>query len=127
MSYWYLGSPYGNYPQGHSAAHNDIVAQAALLVGAGVEIFCPIAHTHNIAQHMAKNGIPIPDPHRFWLDLDRPLMEAARGLIVCKLESWETSRGLQEEFEYFKKAHKPIVFMIPGVIPIELTAERIDQ
>jgi hypothetical protein len=45
---------------------------------------------------------------------------AARGLIVCEMESWETSYGIGVEIAAFKKAGKPIVHMLPGQVPDEL-------
>ena len=113
---WYLGSPYSGYPLGSEWAHCDIVIQAALLLGAGIKIFCPITHTHQIAKYLHQ----IPDPHQFWLDLDKCFMPFTHGLIICQLQGWQDSRGLKEEIEFFRQANKPIIHMPPGTIPSEL-------
>jgi len=112
-SYWYLGSPYSKYPGGIVAAHNAVCRDAALLIRAGVPVYSPIAHTHPIAIH---GGID-PFDHEIWLPADKPLMDAAVGLIVLMLPGWESSRGLTYEIEEFQGKEKPIVYMRPGAVP----------
>lgn len=113
MSYWYLGSAYSAYPHGKIAAFYDAATQAALLIEAGVLVFCPITHSHPISGQLNE----ATDTHETWMRIDGPLMAAARGLIVCKLEGWEESRGLAQEIATFKAAGKPIIEMEPGTVP----------
>ena len=114
MSFWYLATPYSKFPHGIEAAFHLACQQTALLMRAKVPVFCPIAHTHPVAMHGDIDPLASYD---FWLPADRPFMQTAVGIIVCKLESWETSTGIAHEIEEFKKAGKPIVYMEPGVIP----------
>ena len=120
MSYFYLASPYTRYEGGIEAAHRDICEQAALLVREGVPLFCPIAMTHPIAMH---GGLD-PLDQDMWLEAERPLMDAACGLIVCMLPGWEDSYGIECEMKHFEKAGKPIYFMQPGVVPEEVLPKR---
>lgn len=113
---WYLGSPYSRYPHGRQAAYEEIAMQAALLIEHGVRVFCPITHSHPVSQYLD----PDKDTHETWMAVDRPLMAASRGLIVCQLEGWQHSVGLREEIETFKAAGKPIVYMKPGTVPDEV-------
>lgn len=115
MSYWYLATPYGRYPDGLDAAHKIACSNAALLIRAGIDVFCPIAHTHSIALH---GDIPVLD-HGFWMSVDRPFMDLAKGIIMLQMKSWEISKGMAYEQEVFTEAGKPIVWMQPGVIPDE--------
>ena len=118
--YWYLGSPYSKHPRGLTAAHWEACREAGLLIAAGIAVYSPIAHTHPIAMlsHMD------PLDHNIWLPMDQPLMEAAKGLIVLKLDGWSRSAGLIEEVKYFASINRPIVYMEPGIIPEELLHER---
>jgi len=111
--FWYLASPYSKYAAGIEEAFRAICREAALLVAAGVPVFSPIAHTHPIAVH----GEIDPLAHAIWLPADRPMMNAACGLIVCQMPGWEESYGIGVEVEHFQHAGKPIVFMRPGVVP----------
>lgn len=114
MPFWYLATPYSKYPDGLEAAFRAACEQTALLIRAGVPVFSPIAHTHPVA--MAGNMDPLD--HSIWLPADEPMMKAAHGLIVCKLPSWERSYGIECERIAFEGAHKPVIYMEPGVIPI---------
>lgn len=107
--YWYLGSPYSKYMHGTEAAWSSVCLQAAVLIRRGISVYSPIAHTHPIAEH----GRLDPLDHDIWLPVDRPLMDAAKGLIVLKLEGWSRSYGLAHEIEVFASAGKPVIYMTP--------------
>lgn len=113
VGYWYLGGPYSKYPDGIDSAFDRVVEARGLLVRAGIPAFSPIVHSHPVAR---KCGID-PHDHSIWLPAERPMLDAATGLIVLMLESWEISYGLAQEIELFRSAGKPIVYMAPGVVP----------
>lgn len=116
MSYWYLATPYSKYPDGIDAAFIAACEQTALLIRAGIPVFCPIAHTHPVAI----NGNIDPYDHEIWIPADKPLMMGARkGLIFCKLPSWEISHGMNVERDFFEKVGRPVIEMVPGVVPHE--------
>jgi hypothetical protein len=86
-----------------------------------VPVFCPIAHSHPMTATLP----PEHDTHATWLRLDEHFMRAAKGLIVCELDGWEASLGVQYEIKRFREMGKPIVFMAPGKVPFEvLPAKR---
>lgn len=105
--YWYLCSPYSRYPAGIEEAFRDVCRAAAHLIGQGVRVYSPIAHTHPIAIH----GEIDPYAHDIWLPADAPFMNAAHGLIVCMMDTWRESYGIGVEIEEFAKAHKPVFYM----------------
>lgn len=111
--FWYLATPYSKHPDGLVEAFLQAVEQAALLIKAGIPVFCPIAHTHPIAVM----GDLDPYDHDIWLPADRPFMEAAKGIIVCKLEGWDESFGIKKEIEAFTAAIKPVIYMEPDEVP----------
>lgn len=118
MSFWYLATPYSKFPNGIERAFEAACKESALLIRAGVPIYCPIAHTHPIA--MA--GDIDPFDHAIWLPADKPMMDAAYGLIVCQLETWDVSYGIAEEIKVFVAAKKPVIYMTPGIVPAEAIA-----
>lgn len=113
MSFWYVGSPYSKYPRGITQAHIDVCKEVARLIMLGLPVYSPIAHTHAIALH----GELDPLDHEIWLPADQPMMDAARGLIVLKMDGWEVSRGLRYEIDTFYGRGKPIVYLSPGAMP----------
>ena len=113
MSFWYLATPYSKFPGGIEAAFREACRQTGLLIKAGIPVFSPIAHTHPVA---IVSGLD-PLDHSISIPADKPLMEAAKGLIICELEGWETSKGIGEEFDFFLESNKQIVHMTPGDVP----------
>lgn len=111
--FWYLATPYSKYPQGIEQAYRDACREAAILVKAKIPFYSPIAHTHPIAIQ----GDIDPFDHNIWLPACRPILDAAKGIIVCQLEGWSESYGVAVEILAFRKAHKSVVFMTPGVVP----------
>lgn len=107
MSFYYLATPYSKYPYGMEVAFQEAARAGAWLLKQGLIAFVPIAHSHPLAVH---GGLDLAD-HDIWLPADRPFMEAARGLIVAKMLSWEKSVGVQHEIDYFRSAGKPIYYL----------------
>lgn len=114
FTFWYLATPYSEYPYGHDAAATLAAMMAARLAEARIPVFSPIAHSHPIAKHTAAHSTD----HDFWMNVDAPFMELASGLIVVTAESWQQSRGIQEEIKRFAEAGKPIIYWdLHGRIP----------
>jgi hypothetical protein len=116
--YWYLASPYSKYPDGLENAFRDVCKSTAYLIGEGVKVYSPIAHTHPIAIH----GGMDPLDHGIWLPADEPLMRAAHGLIICMMETWRESYGIGVEIENFKDRGRPIIYMAPFTRKLSLVA-----
>lgn len=115
--FWYLATVYSSHPKGYDEAFIQAAKQAGILLNAKVPVFCPIAHTHPIERYSTIPEAMNPT-YNFWVEfVDKPFIDAAKGLIVCKMPNWETSVGVGMEIAYFKDANKPIVYMEPGVVP----------
>ncbi len=119
MSYWYLGSPYSLFPDGMDAAWQLACREAGRLAAARIPAYSPVAHSHPCA--LAAGLDPLD--HELWMALDEPMMAAARGLVVLMAEGWESSKGVALEIAAFEAAGKPIHWMRPGAIPMELLEE----
>lgn len=114
--YIYLGTPYSKYKGGRHLAFEDACRLAAKLVEAGVAVYCPIAHTHGVAEY---GGID-PLSHAIWLPADQPFMDTAGALVVGTLDGWNESKGVQFEIDAFKDAGKPIFFLDPATMELEV-------
>lgn len=110
----YLATPYSKYPAGIETAFIDACKLAARLAKERVNVYCPIALTHPLAV----NGGIDPLDHEFWMRFDTPYMTKSNALVVAKMESWETSRGIEHEREFFNKWSKPIYFIDPETLEV---------
>src|SRR5262249_1774703 len=79
--YGYLASPYSRYVFGLHTAYQHVCQAAGELLKRGVNVYSPIAHTHSIAVYAHMD----PLDHTIWLSADKPMMDAAVGLIVLQM------------------------------------------
>lgn len=107
--FWYMATPYSRYHLGLECAFVAAARAAAKFIAAGVPVFSPIAHTHPIATEGLLDLLDLD----MWLKADEPFMRAAVGLVVVKMEGWDTSTGVRHEIEFFEKADKPVLFWDP--------------
>ena len=105
--YWYVATPYTLYPYGMEAAFKEACRAAAWLILHGVSVSCPIVESHPIAQH---GGLDPLDQDAWWHN-NRPKIEAAMGIVICKMESWRVSAGILWERDLFRDAGKPVVYL----------------
>ena len=107
--YFYLATVYTKHPDGREAAFREAAEIAGRFLRAGVNVHSPIAHSHPIAVH---GGVDAVD-HDFWMWADRPAMDSACGLVVCRMPNWQKSRGIAEEIKVFTEAGKPVLYYDP--------------
>ena len=115
----YLGSPYSKYPDGIEAAFQEVSCIAARLLEQGVNVFCPIAHSHPLAEH---GGLD-PLDHSIWMPANTAYMGKSDALVIATMRSWKQSVGLHHEIEWFAQADKPIFFVDPETLEIERMQE----
>ena len=111
--FWYLATPYRAYKGPRASAFTQAAQQAAILSDSGISVFSPIVHSHVIASHTERLVEESPE----WIDLDMPMVRAARGVIVCMLPGWEQSSGIYRECNEAIKLGKPVIHMTPDTIP----------
>lgn len=103
----YLATPYSRYPAGIDAAFRDAAALAARLLQNGIKVYSPIAHTHPLAIY----GNIDPLDHAIWLPFDEAMMTASSALLVAQMRTWEVSRGIAHEIEFFAREEKPVFYL----------------
>lgn len=110
FTYWYVATPYTKFPAGLEAAHVLACRVTADLMKHGFPAYSPIAHTHPIAEHGDMDKVD----HELWVRADKPLVDAASGIIVIQADTWDQSRGIAHEIEEFTAAGKPVVYWHPS-------------
>ena len=110
----YLATPYSKYPAGLEAAFVDASKLAGRLLQVGVRVYSPIAHTHPIALYAKID----PLNHSIWLPFDEAVMQAAEAILVARMPTWENSRGIAHEIEFFKARGKPIFYLDPESLEV---------
>lgn len=103
----YLATPYSKYPAGLEEAFKDAAKLTARLLRIGVKVYSPIAHTHPIAVYGKLDALD----HSIWLPFDEAIMGKADALLVAKMATWDQSKGIAHEIEFFSKAGKPIYYL----------------
>lgn len=105
--FWYVASPYSRFPGGIEAANAEACRAGGWLINQGVHVFVPIPHSHALA---LLGGIAV-DNHDTWLEQDKAIANHAVGLVIVKLNSWDTSFGVNEERKWFAGWGKPEVLL----------------
>lgn len=103
-SYFYVATAYTNWPGTRQEAFDHAVWALSKLLAQGIPAFAPIVHTHPV------EAAGLVRDHKFWMDVDRPFMRAACGLIVVCSSTWQQSKGIAEEIQTFLSARKPIYY-----------------
>lgn len=107
----YLASPYGHAELAMMHYRFVKVCEvAAILLKEGYKFYCPIAHTHPIADY---GKLPLVD-HDIWLPFDEPMMEKSDALWIVCMTGWGTSKGVHYERSKFVKDGKPIRYVCPN-------------
>ena len=106
MTYVYLASPY-SHPDPEVRASRFIAAckKAAQYASKGIPVFCPIAHSHPIAEFMDESARM---SFELWMKMDLPLVRMASELHILCIEGWRSSRGVTREIEYATQVGIPV-------------------
>jgi Domain of unknown function (DUF1937) len=115
VSYSYLASPYQNPDDKTDKVYcairfNEACAAAAKLMAQGRLIFCPIAHSHPIADHLPPGT---HSDHDFWLKQDFALLAMADNLLVLQLHQWKRSYGVGQEIAFARAHGIPVKYLDP--------------
>jgi nucleoside 2-deoxyribosyltransferase len=111
-----LASPYSKYPKGLEAAFQEISRVGGYLLGQGIELYCPIAHNHPM--HMY-SPIDLPNTHEFWLGLDTHFLADCDALVICTMETWDTSSGIDTELKYALHHDIPVYYLDPDTLELK--------
>lgn len=105
----YLASPYSSkVPAVVEERFLTVEAATAAFMKAGLPMYSPIVHCHNIAQKYN-----LPTDADFWYTYNVRFMSVARAIWVLKLDGWAESRGVKMEIDYAKIHFKPMLYVEP--------------
>jgi hypothetical protein len=108
----YLASPYNHADEEvRERRFHEVCYFASVLMRGGVKLFCPIAHTHPIAE---AGGLP--KGWDYWGEYDKLMLAACSGLWIAPIDGWQESVGVAGEVEIAKARGLPIryVMLHPG-------------
>ena len=103
IGFFYVAAPYSEAVD-KDMRWRDITHHTANLIKMGMNCYSPITHGHPMAGTIGEK------PIEFWLALDMPFLEAAKGILVLKFDGWEESLGVKAEIEVAKKAGKLVIY-----------------
>lgn len=107
MSFTYLASPYSHPdPAVRLRRFDEVCLVASRLMGAGEAIFCPIAHSHPIAE-----AEHLPQTTGFWMLQDIPILRHAARVKVLMLDGWEASKGIAAELKVAAALRIPVEYL----------------
>lgn len=103
----YLATPYNHASSSvRQRRFEEACRIAASLMGQGLYIFCPIAHTHPIAQMG-----DLPKGWDFWQTYDRRMLWCCTELWIAEMEGWDRSEGIRGETAVAQELGIPVVYL----------------
>jgi hypothetical protein len=106
--YWYVATPYSDYPEGLDAAYGMACRVTGALLRLGVVAFSPIAHGHGIPRELG-----LGTSAAAWAKINDEMMHSSCGLVVVRMYGWRMSRGVQTEISAFIRRRQPIEHVEP--------------
>lgn len=121
----YLASPYSKFVpregcsdiySSYDWASHDIEKIAGDMLISGMVVISPIASSHHIEKHLAKN--PNVDQgylksHAFWMPIDERIYDRCEYAVIAMMDSWEVSTGMAIEFGQITASGKQVMFFDP--------------
>lgn len=123
----YLASPYTLYadtPERLEFAVDQAAKAAAKLMQAGYAVFCPVVHSHYIADHLHTD---LRLNHHFWMSQDLAILEHCDTIFVLCLPGWRDSKGVNQEITEAHRLRKMVRFILPDAIQgFKVSTESVD-
>lgn len=114
----YLASPYSRYPKGREAAFQEAARLTGLMLEYDFLAFSPIVYSHPLALFLRTRTND--EEHDFWMHIDRQIFRRCDALVVAMMDGWHSSKGVAEEVAFFRWAKKPVWFLDPEKLELEL-------
>lgn len=103
MGYYYLATPYSKWVHGLDDANALAQLITSRIMLERVPVFSPIAHNHGIASFLQD----MFGDYDFWMEVDKPMFDAAHGLLIADLPGWRESKGVKMEIDWCVAQRKP--------------------
>ncbi len=112
---YYFASPYTS-PSDYirEQRYLDVVKVATDLINQGFTLIEPIAMSHHHAQRFG-----LPSGYDFWKKRDRTFIERCDAVLVCMLDGWKESIGVNDEIQYARTLGKPVFYIHPFTLKLD--------
>jgi hypothetical protein len=111
----YLASPYSN---GDRQKNFEIITEiSADLISLGYSPISPITYGHTLLQFK-----DLKNDWEFWEEFCKVLLRKCDLLLVCMMDGWEDSLGVQEEIKFARELGIPIEYY--NISPTSLERDR---
>ena len=114
----YLASPYTKYPTGREAAFQEASRLTAVMLEHDFNVFGPITYSHPLTPFLRARTVD--QEHEFWMRIDREIFRKCDAIVVAMMEGWPSSKGVTEEIAWFRWANRPVWFLDPETLELEL-------
>lgn len=108
MRFAYLASPYSHPDEEVRQQRHDEVARIALKLLDQYVVFCPIVHSHALAQLSE-----LSTGWEFWKKQDLGILDRCDILIVAMMDGWDKSVGVNAEIVYAQEVGMKIMYLDP--------------
>jgi hypothetical protein len=106
----YLAAPYSHDdPKVRAWRYEMATTAAAHILAAGKNVFSPLTLTHPLDVALQREGKEVNS--EYWVAFDEPYMAMCSGIVILKLDGWESSRGIAHEINFFASRKLPVYFM----------------
>lgn len=103
---YYLASPYSNPDPAVVEARYEAVLEASVqLMNKGFILMEPIAQSHDKAKRYT-----LPTNFEYWQRANEAWINKSDGVIVCLIDGWKESRGVQSEIAYAESKGQSVYY-----------------
>jgi hypothetical protein len=111
MNLYYLASPYAHeLPAMMEERYRLALNAVGALLGAGMLVFSPIAHNHEINLIGGFVCRSQEERREFWKRFDLEMLDRCDGLIVLALNGWQHSRDVAAQIAHSRRSGKQMFF-----------------
>ena len=105
----YLATPY-SHPEASIKLERFEAAclQAGRMIQAGLNVICPMVHSHPIATRLS-----LPGDWEMWGSLDKDILRRCDEVWVYMLYGWDKSEGVCKEIMFAEQEGIPIMYVNP--------------
>lgn len=106
-SMYYFASPYSHKsPLVQDRRYMAAIGACAKLIQEGYLVLEPIGSCHEKSLLFQ-----LPGGYQYWQKRDRLMIKKSDGIVILKIDGWDTSVGVTDEISYAKRLGKPVVFI----------------
>ncbi|HQS84043.1 MAG: hypothetical protein B7Y25_06500 [Alphaproteobacteria bacterium 16-39-46] len=109
--YYFLASPFKGTKEEKKYRYALSKKIAATFLEHHISLFAPILYNEALIDFFPK--IQLEDRCKLLMPMNTDFLCQSRGMVLLKIEGWNTSSGLQHYFDICQKNHIPIYDLFP--------------